>query len=362
MPLTLQQVKDSKIASPPGTYFSLREAIENPDTTFDDYGKIIGADPALAARLLKIVNSPFYGLMAKVETIPHALNIIGSNQLSELALATSVVSQFEGDSNSVVDLGDFWKHSVGCGIAARMIAKHISLPNVERFYLAGMLHDLGKLVVFREVPGQIETVLAQFDPQSDTSLLELEEKMMGFNHAQIGGVLLNEWKLPSTLVDAVKNHHDPDKAKEFPQGAAIIHVADFLTYEMNLGSGATLELQPSIFAKTDAVSTQVDLNTNVLYNNLAWAGVSYRVEDAVALLAGIKFETLEGINISEQHWEVFYQFYQITYAKRSGHGGYLPKALTSVGTELEVEYFNERYSVVVSAEPLWDRTMSRMKS
>lgn len=121
----------------------MREAIENPDSSIADFSSIIGADPALAARLLKVVNSPFYGLTAKVETIPHALNIIGSDQLADLALATSVASQFDGMKNVGIDLEAFWKHSVGVGVAARNMAKFLNLPDVDRYYLAGMLHDIG---------------------------------------------------------------------------------------------------------------------------------------------------------------------------------------------------------------------------
>lgn len=244
MALTLQMVRESMIASPPGTYFSLREAIENPDATFEDYSNIISADPALAARLLKVVNSPFYGLMAKVETIPHALNIIGSDQLSELALATSVASQFEGMHNLGIDLDAFWRHSVGVGVATRYIASHLGFQDVDRFYLAGMLHDIGKLVIYREIPGQMETVLAQFSQNSHETLLQLEEKLMGFNHAQIGAILLHEWKLPNSLVDAVKYHHIPDNAAENPRGAAVVHIADFLLYEMKLGNSGEPVIPP----------------------------------------------------------------------------------------------------------------------
>ncbi len=244
MALTLQQVKDSKIASPPGAYFSLREAIENPDSTIADYSAIISADPALAARLLKVVNSTFYGLSTTVETIPHALNIIGSDQLSQLALATSVASQFNGMENIGIDLGAFWRHSVGCGVAARHMAKFLNLQAVDRYYLAGMLHDIGKLILYQEAPGQIETVLAQFDENSGVSLLEMEEKLMGFNHAQVGSILLNEWKLPPSIVNAVKGHHDPSKAKDDQQAAAIVHVADFLVYEMKLGNSGEPVLPP----------------------------------------------------------------------------------------------------------------------
>lgn len=244
MALTLQTVTETQIASPPGTYFKLREAIEDPDATFEDYSRIISLDPALAARLLKVVNSPFYGLTARVETIAHALNIVGSDQLSELALATSVISQFDGLPPGLIDLNEFWAHSVACGVAARHIAQHCGMEEPDRYYVAGMLHDIGKLVLFREAPGQVQTILAQFDPREDLALVEMESKIMGFNHAQIGGILLKEWKLPANLADAVNAHHDPSKAKLNPKGAAVVHVADFLVYEMKLGSSGEPALPP----------------------------------------------------------------------------------------------------------------------
>lgn len=242
MALTLQQLAKAEIASPPGIYFQLREVIDDPDGTFEDIGRVISNDPALAARLLKIVNSAFYGMSAKVETIPHALMIIGSDQLSELALATSVVSKFKGIPKELFDLKGFWIHSLGCGIAARLIAAHKSHEHPEKLYLAGMLHDIGKLVLLKENPEVYQNVLVKANQSEDKSLLQVEKEALHYTHAQVGGILLKEWRLPPGLSNAVNYHHEPLKAKTHGREASIVHVADFLMYEMELGRSG----EPSI--------------------------------------------------------------------------------------------------------------------
>ena len=242
MPLTLSTLGKTEIASPPGVYFQLKEIIEDPDGEFDDIAKIISGDPPLAARLLKIVNSPFYGLMAKVESIPHALGIIGSEQLSELALATAVVSKFDGFSKEEFDIRAFWTHSLGCGFAGQLIAEHINYENPERMYLAGMLHDIGQLVLLKEETERYTQVISKLKESSNKNLTDAENSVLRFNHAQIGGVLLNEWKLPQSISTAVSHHHEPLKAKRFEKEAAIIHVSEILLYDMGLGGSSELDL------------------------------------------------------------------------------------------------------------------------
>ncbi|MFQ5482620.1 MAG: HDOD domain-containing protein [Nitrospinaceae bacterium] len=258
MSLTLEKVTQNLIASPPGIYFRLKEAIEDPDSTFEDFSQFISADPALAARLLKIVNSPFYGLGGRIETIPHALNIVGTDHLSELALATSVISNFEGIPKGLVNLKQFWTHCVGTGVAARYIARRRNLEDPDRYYIGGMLHDIGKLVLFREVPSRYQEVLETYAHNKTRNLLDLEMEVMGFTHAQIGGILLKEWRLPPALADAVQHHHTPDKAKINPRGAAVVHLADFMTYELQLGDSGEPVLPP--LCKITLRELDLDLN------------------------------------------------------------------------------------------------------
>jgi HD-like signal output (HDOD) protein len=122
------------VGSPPPVYHKLHQAMQSPDTSFAEFSEIISADPSLAARLLRIANSPFYGIGSRVEIIIHALGIIGIDQLTELALATIMVNHFKGIDKSLVNMQSFWMHSVGCGLAARAIAKNMGERQIKPYY------------------------------------------------------------------------------------------------------------------------------------------------------------------------------------------------------------------------------------
>ena len=135
-------------ASPPILYYQLREKLDDPNTSFEDLADIIKTDTAMSARLLKIVNSAFYGFDGKVDTLTHALNIVGTEQLTDLALAAIVTSKFQGIPRDLINMETFWMHSIGCGIAARKIARYVPGVEAEKMYLGGMLHDIGSLIFF----------------------------------------------------------------------------------------------------------------------------------------------------------------------------------------------------------------------
>ena len=231
-------IGENKIVfSLPKIYFELQAALDDPNKTFKDIGKIISYDPALSARLLKIVNSAFYGFPSEIETISHATSIIGRDQLSDLALATLVIYQFRGIPNNLFNMEKFWRHSVACGAAARSIAEFRNEDNVERFYLAGILHDIGRLVIFKKEPALARDAFYK-SRENRENIYQSERELMGFDHADVGGELLKAWNLPQRLVEAVACHHQPQTAKNYPVEAAIIHTADYLVHVLNVGSDA----------------------------------------------------------------------------------------------------------------------------
>ena len=240
--------EDEKIFSLPKIHFELQEALNDPDKTFQDIGKIIGYDPALAARLLKIVNSPFYGFPSEIETISHAISIIGMDQLTDLALATLVIYQFRGIPSSLFDMEKFWRHSMACGVAARAIAEFKGEQNVERFYLAGILHDIGRLVIFKKEPALARDAFFM-SREKQENIFSSERRLMGFDHAAVGGELLKAWKLPPRLVAAVAYHHQPEAAQEFPVEAAIIHTSDYIVHVLKVGSDAEF-CEPQLYPKS----------------------------------------------------------------------------------------------------------------
>jgi putative nucleotidyltransferase with HDIG domain len=247
-PQDLISEKDEIIFSLPKIYFELQEALNDPNKTFQDLGDIISFDPALSARLLKIVNSPFYGFPSNIETISHATSIIGRDQLTDLALATLVIYQFRGIPNSLFNMEKFWRHSMACGVVARSIAEFRGEINVERFYLAGILHDIGRLVIFKKEPALARDAFYRSKEQQENIYLA-ERDLMGFDHADVGRELLKAWQLPPRLVEAVGCHHQPEAAKQFPVEAAIIHTSDYIVHVLRAGSDAEFS-EPQLYSKS----------------------------------------------------------------------------------------------------------------
>lgn len=235
-------------ASPPILYYQLREKLDNPDTTFDELAAVIKTDPAMSARLLKIVNSAFYGLGEKVDTLTHALSIVGTEQLTDLALAAIVTSKFQGIPRDLINMETFWMHSIGCGIAARRIARQVPGVESEKMYLGGMLHDIGSLIFFKESPEVAKKILFRCK-ESGEHLFKVEKEVLGYDHAEVGALLLTEWKLSEQLVEMVRYHHQPSKAEDCLLETCIIARADALVYELEIGSSGepgVPELDPKV--------------------------------------------------------------------------------------------------------------------
>jgi putative nucleotidyltransferase with HDIG domain len=270
------EVIEDWIGSPPLVYRKLHQAMQNPDVSFGDFSDIISTDPSLAARLLRIANSPFYGLGSKVETIIHALSIVGIDHLKELALATTLVNQFKGIDRDLVDMQSFWMHSIGCGLAARTIAKNMGEPHVEPYYTACMLHDIGSLILYKEIPEKAREILTRCKSEG-LSLSTVEEEVLGFTHAEVGAVVFTKWGLPRSLIEAVQYHHHPAEAKEYPLFPAVVHLADIIAYEMDLGTGG----EPSIPVLDPAAIQRTGLTRSFLTDIQDY--VRDQVDEAVSL-------------------------------------------------------------------------------
>ncbi|MZH15253.1 MAG: HDOD domain-containing protein [Nitrospinae bacterium] len=236
MAMELQKLVEQspQISSLPTIFYQINEAVEDPECSFVEIGEIISGDPSLSARLLRIVNSSYFGFPNKVETITHAVTIVGMAQLRDLALATTVVNQFKGISKKLINMEKFWLHSVATGLTARVIAIYRRESNADRFYLMGMLHDLGRLLLLLNLPGSIQTIMEEYE-QGGT-MYEVESNVLGFDHAAAAGQLMKAWQLPEMLQEAVEYQHKPEQAPHYPLAASIVHVADFIAHGMELGS------------------------------------------------------------------------------------------------------------------------------
>lgn len=231
-------VKDS-VASPPEVYLKVKEAIALPDFQFKDLSKIINNDPALVARILQIANSALYGLEDKVENIDHALNVLGVEPLNELILATSVVNNFKDFPKAyyekLVDMKSFWRHSIACGVTGKYLAQKLGVMNTERFYLLGMLHDMGSLVLYSKLPEMSKKLLLRCKENKE-NLSDVEVEMLGMSHARIGAHLMREWGLPQNIYEPVAFHHQPLQSNLYAKETAILHLADCIADELELGN------------------------------------------------------------------------------------------------------------------------------
>lgn len=249
-----------QVPSLPRICVRLNEAVDNPRTSTLEIAELISNDAALTARLLKLVNSSFYGFPSKIATPSQAVMIIGTAHLCDLAFTTSITRLFKSIPEDLVSMESFWRHSVACGLAARVLAAYRREVSVERFFVAGILHDIGRLVVYQQVPALARDALTRAASESEL-LYRMERKVIGFDHAVMGAVLLRAWGLPSSLEESVAYHHNPTQALRFPVDAAVVHVADAIALAMELGSSGErfvpeldpeaweiLELRPSILS------------------------------------------------------------------------------------------------------------------
>jgi HD-like signal output (HDOD) protein len=232
-----------EIPSLPMIFTRIDEAVNNPRSSLADIGRVISEDSSLTARLLKIVNSAFYSFPSKIETISRAVTVVGTQQLRDLALATSVMKLFQGIPPDLINMEAFWKHSIACGVAARVLAAHKREANIERFFVAGILHDIGRLVLCMKDPDWMRSALGRCHASGEL-LYKVEIEELGFDHASLGRVLLENWKLPASLVETVAYHHNPEAAARFPIEAAVVHLADIIAHAMQLGSSGERFVPP----------------------------------------------------------------------------------------------------------------------
>ncbi len=226
--------KSNTIPSLPAVYKKIREAVEDPDSTIEDIARIVCNDQALSARLLRLANSAFYGYPSEVCSITDALTVIGLQQFKNMALCTAAMDVFKNIPSTFFNMEEFWRKSIACGLCARILALQLRDANSERFFLGGLLHRVGKLILCKELPQECIQII-KTARKEETHTHSAESELLGFNHAEMGAALLAHWNLPSTLGELVGNYLDPMKAKSSISDVTLIHIADFITEGLEIG-------------------------------------------------------------------------------------------------------------------------------
>ncbi|MBI4384502.1 MAG: HDOD domain-containing protein [Nitrospinae bacterium] len=223
-----------KLSSPPEIILKINEVVDDPESTFEEIAQVIKADTSLSAQLLKMVNSAFFNFPSRIDSISHAVSVIGMQQLKDLALSICIVGSFGKISPGKVDMRKFWGHSLGCAVAARVIAIHCRESNPEQFYLAGILHDIGRLILFNNFP-DLAAEVEECHEVGANFLYEAERAVLGFTHSELGAALARAWNLPSFLEEAIACHHDPSQMQYPSLECAVLNVADIMVKAMELG-------------------------------------------------------------------------------------------------------------------------------
>ncbi len=188
------------------------------NTSPNDLSKVISIDPTITMRLLKLVNSAYYGLSTRVTSVVKAIIYLGVNTIRNLVLASSLmplVGRYAKKSWLVLDVYGYWKHSLATGVVAKFIAKKINIDKIfwDEFFISGLLHDIGKVIIDHNFSEQYIKVIEAYK-DSDKTIIEIEDNILGINHAEVGRLLAERWALTNTLKEVMAYHHNPKECSE----------------------------------------------------------------------------------------------------------------------------------------------------
>jgi putative nucleotidyltransferase with HDIG domain len=219
---------DLQLTSPPNLFFELKRVLENPNKSLADAGDIIINDPALTMRLLKLVNSAYFGFSDRIIKVSVAISMIGARELQNFVLATLIINKFSAQPDGMMTMHEFWAASVRSALMARALA--LALPNQikegrESVFICGLLHDIGKLVFCRRIP-EIARQVGLLAEQSSESEAEIEQRILGFDHYDAGAELARLWHLPAIISETIGQHCKPDTGSPHHLVADLVRTAN----------------------------------------------------------------------------------------------------------------------------------------
>ena len=233
-----------KMPSLSTTVSKVLEICSRPDTVPNDLNRVIALDPVLAGQVLKLINSAYYSLMNKVTSLTRAIIMLGLNTVKNLALSTAIIrSVSQAKKSRALPIRAFWAHSIAVGVMAKLLAagRGLSLAEREEYFVAGLLHDLGKIPIgdeYTEVLARVET--------AQEPLVTVEQQVLGLDHEEVGAMIATKWKLNAVLTDAICHHHAPELASAAHRDlVATVALADFYVCLFDIGDAGNRYPDPS---------------------------------------------------------------------------------------------------------------------
>jgi HD-like signal output (HDOD) protein len=222
----------------PQSITKILEITKDTSSSAQVLAKVFERDPALTVTILKLANSPAYGFTSKISTITHAIVCLGLETVKSIALTSSTHEMLNKEIPAYcLEEGMLWQHSISSATCARIIAQRIGYKDNEEAYIAGQLLDIGKIVLSRFAEGQFQQVAKKAE-DNNIPFNIVEQEVLGFGHPQVGGRVIKKWNLPSSLVEAVQYHHQPNKAETNKTLTYIVHLADAISCMLGIGLGS----------------------------------------------------------------------------------------------------------------------------
>ena len=217
----LQEV--TELISLPEVYLQVRRLMDDPHSDIYDFAEVISVDPNLSVRVLKVVNSAYFGFPEPVESIARAVNMIGIGQLHNMVLGISAISSLELP-NDILPLDTFWRASLFSGVLARLLGEQMKLAKSEHLFIAGLLHEIGHLVLYSKFPLQA-LAARQLAEGQGKQIHEAEMQVLGCHYGDIGAMLMANWNLPDNLQNLTRNQPNPANASELKIESTLMHLA-----------------------------------------------------------------------------------------------------------------------------------------
>lgn len=252
------------------------QLLDDPDVSVEEIADLMLSDQVMTARVMKLINSPVYKPTQEITSLKRALVYLGLRHVRELALTTSVINAFDGTSGAL-ELNAFWEHSFGVGMVSKIIAQKIGYQDLEKAYIAGIIHDLGEVFLSNFLREPFMDVL-EYIKVHPVKLVDAEAELLGTTHCEIGLCMARKWNFPDAYCDVIAYHHNPGEATVDPILCAIVNLADlFCTVrELNYGGREWIS-----FNLSDEEAWTILKNESPAFADMDVERFCYELDDAI---------------------------------------------------------------------------------
>jgi HD-like signal output (HDOD) protein len=228
----------------PETYTTIRTLVDDGSVSIRELSETVSRNPVLTERIMQLANGPLFGFPVKIDSVQHAIGILGKTQLHDLVLSSTVMHLFRYFPNPLIDTEVFKTRAIYCGLVSRLLGSLFNALDGERFFVAGLLHEIGHLILFSQLP-EISLEIMKRAKESHRPLHVVERELMGYDYAEVGAELLIAWQIPGCFEETTRNHLKPAEAPQFTMETAAVHIANHMTIKEELCEDA-LGLLPAI--------------------------------------------------------------------------------------------------------------------